>query len=675
MIIRAFPLRWQFSFLCLLVLAASTARAQEAPIKFGKVTAADFVAAPADSAAPAVMLCDFGQSKIIGGREGFQLEYVRTARILIQRKAGYEWATVAVPLYHRNEQTERFKNLKGITYNLVDGKLVQEKMAENAVFKEEQDKNHRSYRFTLPNVREGSIIEFTYTVESDFLFNLQAWRFQRTIPTRWSEYRTVIPSYFRYKQITRSYLPFAVQEDKPVPYNTRMSHSFEGMAPAQEYNINTQALSSRWVMQNVPALREEPYMTAQLDYFASIDFELSTIQYPDQEPRDVAATWETIGTDLLKEERFGRDLNQKSTLSAQLSAFNTRFPEPRERAAAVVALVQQTVKYNGEESFYLVKTLKEATQRGQGNAAEVNLLLVQSLRAAGLDANPLLLSTRSHGHVLESMPVLNHFNYVVAHVRLLDNTELLVDATEPVVPLGMLPKRCLNGNGRLLTPQAALGRWVSLAPKHRQAHFSTTFLSLQPNGSLQGKTHWEWAGYAATEARTTESAQFVRALQQQLGDDTTPASAAVWQHQQEPAHPLQLDLPLLMNGAEGSVTTMYLAPLARLGLQSNPFRAESRYFPVDFGTARDETHQLTITLPAGVTLAEKPQSQSLVLPDNGGRFTYVCTQEGRTVQLMSRLQLNKTQYSAAEYPNLREFYARIVAKHAEPLVLSTGARP
>ncbi|TYZ11985.1 hypothetical protein FY528_06455 [Hymenobacter lutimineralis] len=449
------------------MLAAPTALAQEVPLVFGKVTAADFVAAPADSAAPAVMLCDFGQSKIVGGREGFQLEYVRTARILIRRKAGYPWTTVQVPLYRRNEQTERFKKLKGITYNLVDGKLIQEKMAENAVFKDEQDKNHTSYRFTLPNVREGSIIEFTYTVESDFLFNLQAWRFQHTIPTRWSEYRTVIPAYFRYKQITRSYLPFAVQEDKPVPYNTRMSHSFEGLAPAQEYNINTQALSSRWVMKNVPALREEPFMTAQLDYFSSVDFELSTIQYPNQEPRDVAATWEAIGTELLQQEQFGRDLYQKSTLTAQISALKARLPEPRERAAAVVALVQQTMKYNGQEQLYLTKTLKEATQRGQGNVADVNLLLVQSLRAAGLDANPLLLSTRSHGHVLESMPVLNNFNYVVAHVRLPDNTELLVDATEPVVPLGMLPKRCLNGNGRLLTAPAALGRWVSLAPTQR----------------------------------------------------------------------------------------------------------------------------------------------------------------------------------------------------------------
>ncbi|MCR5887083.1 DUF3858 domain-containing protein [Hymenobacter sp. J193] len=674
MIIRAFSRRWQFSLLCLLVLGTPAALAQEAPIKFGKVTVADFIAAPADSAAPAVMLCDFGQSKIVGGREGFHLEFVRTARLLIRRKAGYEWATVDVPLYRNGEQAERLKNLKGSTYNVVNGKLVQEKMADNAIFKENQDKNHLRYRFTLPNVREGSIIEFTYTVESDFLFNLQNWQFQHTIPTHWSEYRTIIPAYFRYKQITRSFLPFAVQEEKAVAYSATFTQRIPGSAISEDYSISTQALSSRWAMQHVPALNEEPYMTAMRDYFSSIEFELSSIQYPNQEPKDVAATWESIAADLLKEEQFGADLKQKPLLAAQLSGLSLRYPDPRERAAAVVAIVQNSLKYNGEERLYFEKTLADAVKRGLGNAAEVNMLLVQSLRATGLEAHPLILSTRSHGHVLESMPVLNNFNYVVAHITLPNNKELLADATEPVVPVGMLPRRCLNGKGRLLKSPTE-SRWVSLMPQHQQVQLSTSALALQPSGALKGTTHWEWNGYEGTSARMTEPKELVTQLQHQLGDDTTPPSAAQWKNQQDPTRPLQLDLPLVLEGADDKPATLYLTPLLRLGLSTNPFRSESRFFPVDFGVTRDETHQLSITLPAGMAVAEKPQSLTLALPENGGKFYYSCTQEGNKVQFVSRLQLTKVQYSAAEYTALREFYTRIVAKHAEPLVLSTAARP
>ena len=54
-------------------------------------------------------------------------------------------------------------------------------------------------KFTLPNVREGSVVEFAYTLTSDFLFNFQDWTFQRDIPVRWSEYRVSIPAFYRYK--------------------------------------------------------------------------------------------------------------------------------------------------------------------------------------------------------------------------------------------------------------------------------------------------------------------------------------------------------------------------------------------------------------------------------------------------------------------------------------------
>ena len=44
-------------------------------------------------------------------------------------------------------------------------------------------------KVTMPNVKVGSVIEITYKVRSDFIFNFQDWEFQSTIPTVWSEYQ------------------------------------------------------------------------------------------------------------------------------------------------------------------------------------------------------------------------------------------------------------------------------------------------------------------------------------------------------------------------------------------------------------------------------------------------------------------------------------------------------
>ncbi len=67
-------------------------------------------------------------------------------------------------------------------------------------------------KFTLPNVKEGSVIEYSYRITSEFLSYLRDWEFQREIPTVWSEYKVTIPEYFHYNQLSRGYHPFAVNE-------------------------------------------------------------------------------------------------------------------------------------------------------------------------------------------------------------------------------------------------------------------------------------------------------------------------------------------------------------------------------------------------------------------------------------------------------------------------------
>ena len=67
---------------------------------------------------------------------------------------------------------EQLLSLKASTYNLVDGNVIETKLDKENVFKEVQDRNHSIRKFTMPMVKEGSIIEYSYTIESDFLFNL-----------------------------------------------------------------------------------------------------------------------------------------------------------------------------------------------------------------------------------------------------------------------------------------------------------------------------------------------------------------------------------------------------------------------------------------------------------------------------------------------------------------------
>ena len=177
------------------VLGGLLAQAQPEPIKLGKPDPQDFKAESfrGDSAAAAVVLCDLGTTRFRLNGSSFQLETERVTRVKILKKAGYDAATVLVPLYHRNSSEEKITSLRGTTYNLVGGQMQKTKLDASKTFTEERTANVRVRKFTLPDVHEGSVIEYAYTVTSDFLFNLQDWAFQGPYPVRWSEYRASIP--------------------------------------------------------------------------------------------------------------------------------------------------------------------------------------------------------------------------------------------------------------------------------------------------------------------------------------------------------------------------------------------------------------------------------------------------------------------------------------------------
>ncbi|SDX89578.1 DUF3857 domain-containing protein [Hymenobacter psychrophilus] len=668
----------------LITATAGLLQAQDAPIKFGSINEADltdrnFVA---DSAASAVVLCDFGRSYFSYGGKGFSVIFERVKRIKILKKSGYEYASGRVPLYHANGRDEKLTSLKGFTYNLVNGQVVKEKLNSDAIFKEESSANVTVRKFTLPNVRVGSVVEYSYSVASDFAFNFQDWTFQEDIPVRWSEYRASIPEYFDYRMVMQGYEPLTVTEQTKSTGQFVVSYSgqsegggFTATRTAGGSDTYTPLMTNyRWAMKEVPALREEPYMTTTDDYLARIDFELAGTRMPGRPYEAVAGSWDKIEEELLNNEDFGTQMNRGGFLKDQLTPLLAKAgTDPVARVAAVHGLVRGSIKHNGQSSLRATSTVRRAYDQKAGSAADVNLLLIAALREAGFKANPVVLSTRSHGHLLPDMPpLLSRLNYVLAHVQLPDGQEMLVDATEELAPSGMLPHRCLNGQGRLIMPRGQESRWVELTPKERLTSYRQVTMALDENGGLRGSVHQEHAGYQALaqreKLRELGEKKYVADLS--AGHEGWSIPKYAFKERDQLQKPLTLDYDFVSNAeANAPAGTLYLNPLRDFGMEKNPFLHENRRFPVDFGTPLEETTMITLTLPAGYELAETPQGLVMDLPEKGGRFLYGVQSTPAGIQLVSRLSLSRPVYSAEEYTYLREFFARLMAKQGERLVI------
>ena len=674
-----------------LLLGAPVVQAQNAPpkgpkIAFGVPDPADFQDKNfvADSSAAAVVLYDMGSAAFRPDGGGFRLESDRTTRIKILKKAGYEAATVEVPLYRAGDRAERLLHLRGFTYSEVGGKIEKVKLDVSKAFTEERNGNVQVRKFTLPNVQEGVVIEYTYTVESDFIMNLQDWAFQREIPTRWSEFRAEIPEYLDYKMLLQGYEPLAVQTQQggATQYQRSTARGFvaasddasAGRAIANNQAITVNTTNYRWVMQNVPALRAEPYMTTLRDYRAQLDFQLAGTRMPGEAYRNIASTWPRINMNLRVSDEFGGALTHADFLAAAVQPLVAKYPDATARAAAVRELVMQAIKYNGANYYYASGSLKRGYDLHHGTSADVNLLLIAALRQAGLPAEPMLLSTRNNGAVNQLFPLLTQFNYVAGVLPLGDDKELLLDATDPLLPIGVLPARCLNQIGRLIpiSNQADEGRWVDLTPTERHSHFQSVQLAVDAQGNLAGQVLEEYGGYigAATRARLQQLGEkkYVTELASQHPNWEIPTYK--FNAVSEVAKSLALSYELRQPaGTPGTAQELYVSPLASFGESQNPFRHEKRTYPIDLGAPIQDVITLTLTLPAGYT-AELPKAVALALPNNGGRYLYSATSPTPgTVQLISRLTLDKSIYGTEEYTSLREFYRLALAKQAEALVL------
>ncbi|MEJ8803069.1 DUF3857 domain-containing protein [Pontibacter sp. H249] len=644
---RTFTLSFILSLCCLIGFAQNPLK------KFGKVEEAELQmkSYDQDTSAAAVILYDFGRTRFEFNQK-VQVVFERHIRIKILKKSGYDWANVSVPYFINGTTKERVSNIKAYTFNSADGKEQKDKLETKDVFDEKQTEYRHLKKFTMPNVKEGSVLDITYTIFSDFIYTMREWEFQHSIPVIHSEYRAQIPEYFDYKFLMQGYQALDdTKQNKSTGANTNVQNN--------EYY---------WVMKDVPALKSEKYITSLSDYQSKIEFELELVRFPGEAARTMTGNWDEVNTKLLQNESFGTQLNRSSFFKADIATIVTENKEPAEKMNAVYELVKKRMTWNGKYGIYTNDPIRKVYDNGTGSAAEINLLMTSMLLEAGLDAAPVLLSTRDNGQVRQGPPMITKFNYVVTHVKV-GEKEYFLDATEPLLPAGMLPVRCLNGLGRIV--KKTDHRWIDIKPNYNYIKLFNADLTINNQGEITGTGTESAGGYNALIMRKSIKEEGEDKYMEKLAKEV--GNLKVGKPKIENLNNINGALNITYNitaGGSGQVNdVIYLNPMMGHGEKENPFKLKERMYPVDFGMPIDETYICRFVLPDGYDVDEAPKNIAVNLPEGQGRFVYYIEKNGNEVQIMSKISINKTIFYAPEYPYLKEFYNQIVAKHAEQLVI------
>ena len=660
------------------VATVSLAAAQDKlKIKFGSVTAEDFKTTvyPLDSNAAAVIIADIGSTEIIGNTKGnFSLLFKNYRRAHILNKNGYEIGDVEISLYTNGESEEELENLKAVTYNLENGKVVETKLeVKSSVFKDKVNKNLLVKKFTFPNIKEGSIIEYEYKIKSDFIFNLQPWNFQGEYPRLWSEYNFAMPAFYNYVTLSQGYHPFAIKTSSTSRGNFNMADN-RGVGATERANFSANVTDYRWVMKDVPALKEESYTSTLRNHISRIEFQLASIGEPFTF-RQVMSTWKMATKELLDDEDFGEQLKRdndwlKETMPAAVKGAATVL----DKAKNIYGWVRDNFTCTNYNRKYLEQPLKNILKNKNGSVGEINLLLTAMLRRANVQADPVILSTRSHGYTHAAYPLIDRYNYVICRIEA-DGKEYFLDASQPGMGFGKLNYECYNGSARVIN---ATADEIDLnASSLKEIKSTTVFIINDEKGNSIGSIQQTPGYYESFRLRNLAKEkgkeQVFADIKKTLGEEVKISNTRL-DSLDKYDEPIGIALDIDFTGDKEDI--IYFNPMLGEGFKENPFKSAERFYPVEMPFTIDETYNLQMEIPKGYVVDELPKGAVVKFnEEEDALFEYRVSMSGGNVSFRSRLIIKKAFFLPEEYETLREFFALIVKKQGEQIVFKKKANP
>jgi len=659
----------------LLVIAQQVASSNE--IKFGKVSKED-VAATQHATYPQA------EAAILHKKEWVRFSYqpetgwsqIREVhyRIKIYNKEGFEWATLQVPLYVSSSDKEDIGSVKGYTFNMENGKVVSQKLKKDGVFIEEVNKYSNKASITMPEVREGSVLDIEYKITSPIYWHIDEFKLQYDIPVNKAEARLDIPEYFIFKKYSRGTHPIDVEQTKKNRSINVSYRSTDGSGWSAKTTHKTGSLDFfeniyNIDVSNIPALLDEKYTSNINNFRTSMKFELASTRFPNSPYKNYSFTWEDVAKSIYDYDDFGNELNRDNYFDDEVDQLISGLSTDTEKAIAIFQHVQSKMNWDGYNGVGCSEGVRKAYKEGVGNVADINLMLTSMFRYAGLDANPVLVSTRSHGIPL--FPTRNGFNYVVSGLQT-QNDLVLFDATDKNAIPDVLPMRALNWFGRLIRDDGSSSQ-VNLMPKSKSLDAIMMVVDLNEDGSIKGKYRQQYTANNAFAFRNNYTSgsedSYLDELEKKYVD--LEISSFDLQNAENLSKPIMQSYEFEKEaGYENIGGKLYISPLFHLTTRENPFKMEQREFPIDYGYPWQDKYIISINIPEGYVVESIPEPIAVALPEKLGQFRFNISATNNVISASVETALNSPVIPAHYYADLKEFYRHIIEKESEKIILT-----
>lgn len=606
-----------------------------------------------DSSANAVVLYKNQNTFFNANSGGVKLVTKIHERIKIYNKEGFYKATISMNLFKSRTTRERVSKIKAYTYNLENDKVVKTELDKDQIFKSEFSYNYNQVKFTMPNVKEGSVIEFEYRVESPFYFNIDEFRFQYDIPIKKLKAEIRTPKGYNFDAKPKGFISFYPM--RSIERDGRLGMSVDIL---------------KYKLEDVPALKEENYVNNINNYRAGVIFELVSENRPGSSPKFYSRTWGDVAQRIGNTDDYEDDLDKTKSFDDSLDALIASKEGEVEKMKAIFKHVKETIKWNGIDGWSFQKGIKKALKEKKGNAADINLTLVAMLRYGGIDANPLVISTKDN--LVPIFPTIDRLNYVIAYAVIGDE-EYFLDATDEFSDINVLPLKDYNWKGVFVDNTKMVWKRVDLAqPEFGVSQYVLT-ASLDEEGVIQGNLKSRHTNHKAYMFRKNFKDQDLDAFvtnKEELLENIEISNYEAKNTDDYEGYVSESFEFYKESGADIIDGKIYIEPFLFFKTIENPFKSEKREYPIDFGYRMKDRYMVNITLPEGYIVESSPKPIVVKIPGDLGEFKFLPNIVGNKIQLSVSLELYNAIIGAENYLFLKEFFNQMINKGKEQIVLT-----
>lgn len=631
--------------------------------QFPKVTVDDFksISCAIDSSAKAQILYDFGKTYFWVNNDRIEHVFEKTTRIQILDKSGYDYSKIEIPFYVGRFGDEEIIEFKATSYNYQDGVVETETVNKKALFEDELNEWYNRKTYAFSKVKEGTIIEYSYKITSPYHVHLRTWFFQNEIPVLKSKYKISLCPYYNYIVLSKGFMEYDFENVYTEPFGFRLN--------AKSYETRVY----EWELNNVPAFKYENFVPSDDEYKMKVEFQLESYHGYNGGTFHLMTTWEQLIDELLEESKaYGSFLKSaKKDAIAVLSGLQLEGKSDEKKVLEIVQYVKNNFYWNKYNGLTPSQSEKNFIESKTGNVADINLFLHSLLSHAGIKSSPILISTRQHGKVYYQYPFLNLFNYVAVLVEG-ENGVYFLDGTDPLLPIGMLPRKCINEYG-LQVKKPENGKDVKFFPltptKLDLTKQNQTVNLNEVDNTIESKTQMRLDGYRALTFRNNIKNNGIESIHEVLiGQSEVEIMDLGIDNLEDVNKPLILNYTtkISIDKIGGKV---FITPYPTNSYKENKLKRENRVYPVDYGNISEELLLFNFVVPDDYKIDYTPESYSIKNNKLNLEFSYIVKKTDSRIKIIAKITRNKTKYEPSDYSELKTFYDIVVKNINENIVL------